>query len=163
MWKLFQSKAHLSRLAAVLLLLVWYLVRTSWFKVEILQGQEEVVNPSLGAYYAIFTLCSIPPKEEKEGKNICTWFQKKEHGCSNADKSVFITMLFACTLGSCYSAKFEDELTRELKHTGAGILSMANSGPNSNGSQFFLTLAPTPWLDGKSKQHTHFSIANCKF
>ncbi len=71
--------------------------------------------------------------------------------------------MFACTLGSCYSAKFEDELTRELKHTGAGILSMANSGPNSNGSQFFLTLAPTPWLDGKSKQHTHFSIANCKF
>ncbi|KAH9551329.1 hypothetical protein CY35_09G009400 [Sphagnum magellanicum] len=51
------------------------------------------------------------------------------------------------------SAKFEDELTRELKHTGAGILSMANSGPNSNGSQFFLTLAPTPWLDGK---HTIF-------
>ncbi|CAK9237774.1 unnamed protein product [Sphagnum troendelagicum] len=54
---------------------------------------------------------------------------------------------------SIFGAKFEDELTRELKHTGAGILSMANSGPNSNGSQFFLTLAPTPWLDGK---HTIF-------
>jgi len=40
----------------------------------------------------------------------------------------------------------QDELTRELKHTGAGVLSMANSGPNTNASQFYLTLAPTPWL-----------------
>merc|ERR1712086_286822 len=54
---------------------------------------------------------------------------------------------------SIYGTKFEDEVTRTLKHTGAGILSMANSGPNSNGSQFFVTLAPTPWLDGK---HTIF-------
>ena len=64
---------------------------------------------------------------------------------------------------SIYGEKFEDEGVW-IPHTHKGVLSMANAGPNTNGSQFFITLDPTQWLDGKhaifGRIHTGMKIVS---
>ncbi|AFZ80357.1 cyclophilin 1, putative [Theileria equi strain WA] len=116
----------------------------------------------VGAGRVEFELYSdIVPKTAENFRKLATGEHKHPSVNLHYKNSIFHRIIpqFMCQGGditrhngtgglSIYGDKFQDE-NFNVKHTKPGLLSMANAGPNTNGSQFFITTVPCPWLDGK--------------